>query len=520
MIPVELDLILKATLLLSCGLAATGALRRAAASSRHLVLASSLAAVCVLPVIAAFGPDLVVQVPVAERQESLRQGVAAPGTSAQPVAIPAPPAPNLGVTQFAGLSPIGILKSIWVAGTLTVLTVLGIGLWRLRRLRVTAIPLVSLQDLADGIAVDLGVRRRVAVVTHDRVVAPLTFGVLNVTVMLPGDVECWPAAAARRALVHEIEHVRRFDWVFVLLARTVGAVLWFIPLAWIAERRLRLEAERACDDAVVAGSDNADYADQLVALARRFRSDDPIVMLGMANRSELSVRVRSLLDDRQQRGRVRPAASFLIASLGLLLLASVGGLTVTEAADGDGPAVVVSTASQQSRGRGERSLYRAAERGDVTRMTELIDDGADVNRAFDGDGTPLIAAARAGKTAAVKLLLDRGADPNLAVPGDGNPLIMAARDGHRDVVALLLDRGARINEVVPEDENALMQASAAGELEVVQLLISRGADVNIRAWTGAALERPNGEWRTALGMARRNRHDVVAKVLIAAGARE
>ena len=520
MIPVELELILKAATLLTCGLLATAALRRAAASTRHLVLASTLAAVCALPAIAAFGPDLVVQVPVAVELDPIRQGSAAPTASVQPGALPAPSTSNLGRNQFAEVSTIAVLRVIWAAGTLTVLAVLGLGLWRLRKLRVTAIPLVSLQEVADRIAVDLGIRRRVTVVTHDRVVAPLTFGVLNVTVVLPSDVERWPAPAARRALVHEIEHVRRLDWAFVLLARVVAAMLWFVPLAWIAERRLRLEAERACDDAVIAGSDNADYADQLVALARRFRSGDAIVMLGMANRSELSVRIRSLLDDRQRRGRVQPAASVVIAGLILVVLGSVGALTVTEAAEDDGPAVAVSTPSQQSRGRGERSLYRAAERGDVTRMTELIDEGADLNRAFDGDGTPLIAAARAGKVAAVKLLLDRGADPNLAVPGDGNPLIMAARDGHRDVVALLLDRGARVNEVVPEDENALIQASAEGHVEVVRLLLARGADVNIRAWAEAALERPNGEWRTALSVARRERHETVVRLLLAAGARE
>jgi ankyrin repeat protein len=108
----------------------------------------------------------------------------------------------------------------------------------------------------------------------------------------------------------------------------------------------------------------------------------------------------------------------------------------------------------------------------------------------------------------------------MAVPGDGNPLIMAAREGHKEVVALLLDRGANINQVVPEDENALIQASAEGELEVVQLLIARGADVNARAWAEGALERPNGEWRTPLSMARKGQHQAVINILMAAGAKE
>ena len=97
---------------------------------------------------------------------------------------------------------------------------------------------------------------------------------------------------------------------------------------------------------------------------------------------------------------------------------------------------------------------------------------------------------------------------------------MAAREGHTDVVTLLLDRGASVNQVVPEDENALIQASGEGRLDVVKLLLARGADVNIRAWAESALERPDGEWRTALSMARRGRHDSVVRLLLAAGARE
>ena len=117
-------------------------------------------------------------------------------------------------------------------------------------------------------------------------------------------------------------------------------------------------------------------------------------------------------------------------------------------------------------------------------------------------------------------MLDRGANPNLAVEGDGNPLIMAAREGHRDVVVLLLDRGAHVDQVVPSDETALIQASGSGQVEVVKLLLARGADVNLRVRVEDSLDRPDGEWRTPLGMARRGNHRAVVALLLAAGARE
>ena len=86
-------------------------------------------------------------------------------------------------------------------------------------------------------------------------------------IVFPLDARTWPDADLRRALIHELEHVRRGDWVTMCLARTVCAVYWFHPLVWIANRQLGLNAERACDDAVLQDFQAFGYADQLVALA-------------------------------------------------------------------------------------------------------------------------------------------------------------------------------------------------------------------------------------------------------------
>jgi beta-lactamase regulating signal transducer with metallopeptidase domain len=519
----ELTLIAKVTVLLAAGLLAARALRPAAASVRHVVLACTFAALLALPLASAVAPPrLLLGIPNESETATSRQALAAPlvTLTATGSAIQNPDA-AVETAETQMLASLGaVLRALWAAGAIAVLASFGVGLWSLGRLRRHAVPALRLMPLAGTIAREVGVRRSIALVTHERIAAPLTFGIRRATVMVPADIESWSDGEIRRALVHEIEHVRRFDWLLLLTARLACAVFWFNPLVWVAERRLRLEAERACDDVVIRDGDTTDYAEQLVSLARRFGEGRTVVTLGMATRSDLAVRVTALLDARQRRGRIAPSVAAPVAAVMTLVLGTVAAVQIVDASgDDETPLIEVGT-SQQSRARGERSLYRASERGDVERMIELIDNGANVNRAFDGDGTPLIGAARQGRLNAVKLLLDRGADPNLAVEGDGNPLIMAAREGHRDVVALLLERGAHVNQVVPEDENALIQASAEGHGDVVKLLLSRGADVNIRAWAEAALERPDGEWRTALGMARRGRHDAVVKLLLAAGARE
>jgi len=58
------------------------------------------------------------------------------------------------------------------------------------------------------------------------------------------------------AILHELAHVRRSDWLTQAAARAIAACYWFDPLVWIAWRRFALEAERAWDDAVVQRTDS------------------------------------------------------------------------------------------------------------------------------------------------------------------------------------------------------------------------------------------------------------------------
>ena len=62
-------------------------------------------------------------------------------------------------------------------------------------------------------------------------------------IVLPRDAE--DQEDLNRAIVHELEHVRRGDSVSRCFARVAGAVYWFHPMIWIAWRRLALEAERS-----------------------------------------------------------------------------------------------------------------------------------------------------------------------------------------------------------------------------------------------------------------------------------
>ena len=106
---------------------------------------------------------------------------------------------------------------------------------------------------------------------HNGLTGPMTCGVLKPAIILPASAQQWDEAALRCALRHELEHVARWDFLTHCLSRMICAAYWFHPLVWAAWRRLRLEAERACDDAVLRQDDARDYASLLVAIAQRER---------------------------------------------------------------------------------------------------------------------------------------------------------------------------------------------------------------------------------------------------------
>jgi beta-lactamase regulating signal transducer with metallopeptidase domain len=539
----ELSILLKATVLLALAMVVVWMAGRSSAAVRHLILASTFAALAALPLVIAAAPGVRVDIPVTPSKPAQTE-VASPSAA---VIRPLSAAP-VAASGWALPSWTTIMVVLWAGGALLQLGFLGWQLLRLRRIQRAGVPWLEGRELARMLAAECGARGTVDVLLHEEIPAPVTCGALRPAILLPFDVRSWSQDDLRRALIHELEHVRRGDWAVQTAARVTAACYWFHPLVWVAWRRLCLEAERAADDAVLRTAPSAEYAGQLVDLARSMSNVAAHPMLGMANRSDLSARVSAMLDSNQRRGRAGFVAAAGATAAAALVLAAIGPLTAV----GQTPIPRSVEAKSRRATALDKALYDAAEAGDLRDIEELLKNGASVNAVLQGDGTPLLGAARKGQLAAVtlllsrgadpnvpvpgdgtpliaaaagghgnivSLLLDRGADPNLGVPGDGNPLIMAASEGRAEVVSLLLGRGARMEDVVPGDENALCKASEQGQLEIVKLLVNRGANVNVRIWV-EHVRGQDGEWRSPLIMARRGGHQAVIDFLTASGARE
>ncbi len=214
-------------------------------------------------------------------------------------------------------SPAATVLAIWAAGASAVLGWQALGLflaWRITR-RARALDLANVPG-ASSVPRVFG---RTRILESAEVATPVTWGLLRPVVLLPVAARSWSSPRLAIVLEHELAHVSRGDWAVRSLARLAVAVYWFHPLAWLVHRRLVLEQELACDEAVVAlGHRRSDYAEQLLSLVRvqpRTRLV-PVAVLEMARRSQMEVRLMSILDPRTKLpGRLAIPAFAAIAVL-------------------------------------------------------------------------------------------------------------------------------------------------------------------------------------------------------------
>ncbi len=120
-------------------------------------------------------------------------------------------------------------------------------------------------------------------------------------------------------LLHELAHLRRWDDWTNLAQQLVKALFFFHPAVWWIERKVSLEREMACDDAVVAetASPRA-YAECLTHLAEKtiIRRSLALAQAALGRIRQTSLRVAQILDVNRAAGSSRtwkPAVSFVAA---------------------------------------------------------------------------------------------------------------------------------------------------------------------------------------------------------------
>ena len=151
-----------------------------------------------------------------------------------------------------------------IAGVVLRVCWVGLGLWRLRRLSragTIAAPCVIHEEAQDLVRA----RAEIRYVSSGQ---PVTFGFRRPVVLLPEMLRAQPAQIQQLVLCHELFHVRRRDWIWVVAEEIVKAALWFHPAVLWLIARVRLAREEVVDElTVLATAQRRAYIEALLVFA-------------------------------------------------------------------------------------------------------------------------------------------------------------------------------------------------------------------------------------------------------------
>ncbi|MHC4509868.1 MAG: M56 family metallopeptidase, partial [Planctomycetota bacterium] len=157
----------------------------------------------------------------------------------------------------------------WVVGvavfvTTAVVKALRTEFWLRRQRKLLS---AKLQSEIEDLFCELGVRTLPKVWLVEGIGQPFVWGLVRGGIYLPANfVKAHNAEHRRGVIGHELSHILRFDAVVNLLQVVAQAVFWFHPFVWWANRRIRAEREKCCDEMTIArlGTKAQDYSDAIV----------------------------------------------------------------------------------------------------------------------------------------------------------------------------------------------------------------------------------------------------------------
>ncbi|MDO8273659.1 MAG: M56 family metallopeptidase [Gammaproteobacteria bacterium] len=310
-----LDLLFKSTLVIGLNLLVIRVItKRSSSSHKHLLWVSGVLCLALLPLI----PLLQEAVPGATDEAVKIFNISVFAESAQL-------STERNVTQYGFL--------LLTLPTIFLFVRLCLSLQRVLRISRNA-ELVydkSIKASVHRIREMLQISREVSIRQSSAISSPFSFGLLRPSVILPITYSQWSDSVLEDVLVHELSHIRRLDWLSMLLCQVVLCVYWFNPLVWLAVRKVDEEAENSCDAAVIrCGKSNTEYAENLLLVARECRNQKRLLAQMMVDRKLLSNRITTILENPMMMKTISRKMIALSVAMAATLLVGLGNVQLLD----------------------------------------------------------------------------------------------------------------------------------------------------------------------------------------------
>ncbi|MBL0152621.1 MAG: M56 family metallopeptidase [Chitinophagaceae bacterium] len=176
----------------------------------------------------------------------------------------------------------------------------------------------------NAISQQLGIRKKVKIWISDFVSSPVTIGFLKPVILIPlAAINNLEPAQLEAVILHELAHIRRYDYLVNLLVNVIRTILYLNPFVKALARDIEHEREKSCDELVLQFQYDAyQYATALLQLEKSSHDSKPLLLpAGGHHKNDLLKRVEVLLGIQESKliswGKISSVCFALLCTVGM-----------------------------------------------------------------------------------------------------------------------------------------------------------------------------------------------------------
>ncbi len=178
------------------------------------------------------------------------------------------------------------------------------------------------------VAAQLGIKKPVKVWVSELVTSPVTIGYLKPVILIPlAAINHLSAKQMEAVLLHELSHIRRYDYFINLIIKFIQSVLYFNPFVKAFVKIVEREREKSCDEMVMQFQyDPHGYATALLQLEKANHLPKLLAVAAAGKKNDLLHRIEWIMGVQK-----KPVISFnKVAAVfaGLLFIIGLNALLI------------------------------------------------------------------------------------------------------------------------------------------------------------------------------------------------
>lgn len=149
----------------------------------------------------------------------------------------------------------------------------------------------------------LVITREVRIFLSEKIASPLTIGFLKPLILVPvASINHLTVAQLEAILLHELAHIKRYDYLVNILLSVAEISLFFNPFTRLFSSHIRKERENSCDDWVLQFQYSAStYAEALLRMAQLQATPALVMAAAGSHQHELLNRVKRMIGTHENR---------------------------------------------------------------------------------------------------------------------------------------------------------------------------------------------------------------------------